>query len=648
MSDSVSDWRLPELPDLRALGVREVFHDLESTGLRWWRGDRMIGGSLLWGDRAAYFPIRHRVGPNIPEETYLRWAREQLRGVRVVNIRTKFDLHLYRQEGIDLDAQGCTFGDVAHYAALLDDHRVRFNQRELAEDLLGDDVGKVEAVGRFALDPTRFADYPAGLVAVRAIHDTETVRRLQAHMWPLLDAEDLQRVRELEDQVIPAVVEMEENGAPIDQELLGRWCAETQRELEEGLFRLTHLTGVSFPTPDNRDAAVRMFQARGLRLPMDEAGAVSFADVLLEAYPDEAVQTLRNVKHLFSLRSKFLLKYQKATAGIGILRYELHQLPFEKEEGKPGLVGAVTGRFSSAAPAEGDGANIQQVFGGRQKRKEAIRKYPVRKLFMQFEYPWFAADASQIEYRMFGDKARSRAIIDAYRNDPDTDYHELVGQLIKEFTGRELLREETKAINFAQVYGAGVRKLARQLGVPTAEIPEQGQPMDEGGPKFLEVVKLSKTYHRLFPEVKPLLALAQHVAMPGHVPSFGKACTVDCSAFTRRGIPHRGYIKTILGRRRRFAARDRHYSALNASIQGSAADWNKRVIVEVHRARHELGLVPFFTVHDEFDGVSKDPSQISRIKEVFNAQYYPLAVPIIWEMGMGRTWADAKEKENRV
>lgn len=646
MIDATDGWRLPELPDLRAKGITEIFMDLESEGLRWWDGHRQIGSAILYGDRCDYFPIRHRVGPNIPEETYFRWKREQLRGVKITNINLRFDLHLERMDGIDLDEQGCTFGDVAHYAALCDDHRRRFNQKELAEDLLGDETGKVTQVGRFELDPSRFADYPAGLIAPRACHDVLTVKRLRDHLWPILTAQDLHRVRELEEQVIPAVVEMEHNGAPIDIELLNLWCEETEAKLQAGLFELQRLTGVAFPTADNRDAVRKLFHAIGRPAPEDESGSVSFADALLIGIDHPAVQLLRQVKQLASVRSKFLLKYQRSAATTGILRYALNQLPYQDaEDGEGG--GAVSGRFSSAALSRDEGANIQQVFGGRQSKKEAIKEYPIRRLFRTRDgRPWFASDASQIEYRMFGSLARSKAIIEAYRTDAGTDYHELVQQLIRKFTGQDLLREDVKAINFAQVYGAGVRKLARQLGVPEDQIPPVNAPRHEkGGPEYQRVVGLSKRYHELFPEVKPLLRQAAHVAMPRCLAGLSGECYHPPEVI---GLPHRGYVRTMLGRRRRFGDHDRYYSALNGVIQGSAADWNKRVLVEVHKHRKELTLQPFFTVHDEWDGALGDRGKLPRIREIFNEQYYPLNVPIVWEMGVGETWHDAKAKGNRV
>jgi DNA polymerase I-like protein with 3'-5' exonuclease and polymerase domains len=639
MHESVSEWRLPELPSLH--GVSEVFMDFESTGVRWWDGDVLIGGAILTDDgRSWYFPVRHRVGPNIDPATFFRWCKGELAGKKITNIRTKFDLHLARRDGVNFDDLGCTFGDVAHYAALLDDHRQRFNQEVLARDILKDPAGKMTTVNGFVLDPTKFADYPAGLIAHRAIHDVTTVARLKAAMWPQLTAEDLHRVRELEEQIIPAVVEMEHNGAPINQEKLHLWCEESQRDLEAVMWRIQK-AGHKLATPDSRDDIMRMFKNLKIEVPLDpETGQPSFADSLLEKIEHPTVQDLREAKQLASLRSKFLLKYQSSTSRDGILRYELHQLPFQRED-EDGGGGAVSGRFSSAAPNPQEGANVQQVFGVKRQKKSFTKKYIIRELFVPQEGLWGSADASQIEYRIFGDKSRDKKIIEAYRTDAKTDYHELVQRLINEFTGKDLIREDTKAVNFAQVYGAGIRKLASQLKVPANQIPAMDEPLDAGGPKFQEVVKLSETYHGMFPTVKPTLQLASHLAMPGHKEG-DRGCGRACRDFYRRGLRHRGYVKTVLGRRARFGPHDRHYSALNRSIQGSAADINKLVLVALHRNRHQLEITPRFTVHDEFNGDFRNPSKMPQIIECFNTQYHPLRVPIIWDVRSGANWAEAK------
>jgi DNA polymerase I-like protein with 3'-5' exonuclease and polymerase domains len=283
------------------------------------------------------------------------------------------------------------------------------------------------------------------------------------------------------------------------------------------------------------------------------------------------------------------------------------------------------------------------------------------------------ADASQLQFRIFAHYADDPKITDAYAHDRNwreidrlaaaltaqgvpkkqwpsaaklTDFHDAVGDLVLQFAHKQLIRTHVKNINFAQVFGAGVPKMAAQLGVPADQIPSYALWAEAcrnrtthtvGGPQFLEVVQLSETYHEMFPSVKPLLALTSHLAMPRHR---REGCGKACREFHRQGYPHRGWVRTFLGRRARFNDGDRFYSALNRIIQGTEADVIKRILIDVHNRRHELGLIERFTVHDAVAGdLHGDPAQL---KEALNHQYYDFKVPILWEVGVGKTWADAK------
>jgi DNA polymerase I-like protein with 3'-5' exonuclease and polymerase domains len=684
MTASVADWQPPDLPQLDQFD--EVFIDLETDGLRWWGDNRMIGAGVGTPDgRTRYLPIRHKSGPNIPEAQFFEWCRRELRGKRIVNIRTKFDLHMFRAEDIDLEAQGNTFGDVAHYAGLLDDHRQLFNQEDLAlaylagNGLLSAADCKVKAAHGYDLDPTKFAEYPAGLVAPRAEGDVRIVQMLQTVMWPLLTEQGLHTVREIEDQVIPVVVEMEHNGAPIDVELLDDWVRASARDLDNLRHAIKRATQIEFEKFTKRDTQLRLFRVLGIEPPLDPESPrdeqtgephYSFADALLKPIKNRWIQALRAGLQLESLRSKFLLKYQRSVAHDGILRYELHQMPYQKDKGTDGEEtggGAVSGRFSSAAPNRQEGANIQQVFGAdaQKKNRAFTRKYIVKKLFVTGTpgVPYVNADANSLQFRIFAHYADDPKIIAAYQRDQAwreieargkaklargekltkddklTDFHQLVGDLILEYAHQELTRTHTKNVNFAQVFGAGVRKMAAQLGVPADQIPSFDEKLSAGGPRFKEVLKISETYHTMFPSVKPLLALTSHLAVPEHK-SGERGCGHQCREFCNAGYPHRGWVRTFLGRRARFNRGDRFYSALNRIIQGTEADVIKRILVEVHKRRQELGLVERFTVHDALAGdLHGDPAHL---KEVLNTQYYAFKVPILWEVGVGKTWADAK------
>lgn len=703
MLEGVKDWQPPELPELRQFD--SVILNFETSGLKWYADDRIISAVLRTPDGVSrYLPIRHEIGPNIPEGQFFEWMRRELRGKKIQNIKTKFDLHMARADGVDLEAQGCTFGDVAHLAALLDDHRIRFNLDLLAKDLLDWDVTD-DGLGKLPYGiqhEGQFKKLPAGIVAPYGIRNVDQVARLYEMLEPQIDAEDLRRVLDLESQIIPVVVEMEHNGAPLNVELLERWVKESEEEIKDALYTIKKATGIDLEEGKKgfrRADTIRLFNFLKVPLPLDPevdpdtlVQKVSFADALIKDIQEPSIQQYRRAAQLKSLRSKFLVKYWKSVQRDGILRYQLHQLPYQEDKQGGGHGGAVSGRFSSASMDRDEGANIQQVFGveSQKKGRPYTAKYLVKELFIPTVGQYVNADASQLQFRFFAHYADDPKIIGAYDRDRDwrgidqraaakraaglpltkddklTDFHNVVGDLILQFAHKQLIRTHVKNVNFAQVFGAGVPKMASQLGVPANEIPSpdewteaarEKRTHEVGGPKFQEVLALSETYHEMFPSVKPLLAVTAHLAMPGHrvkeqkighfigTPPPGQTrrdpyCSKACRQFYANNYPHRGWVRTYLGRRARFQPGGRFYSALNRVIQGTEGDYLKVVMVAVHERRHELGFTERFTVHDALAGdLQGDPAVF---KEVLNEQYLPFKVQILWEVGIGSTWAEAK------
>lgn len=607
-----ASWSAPDL-DTVAAAIRatpDPIIDCETTGLCWWDRDRVVGWAVSTDAGDYYLPTGHRGGGNLPEGPVLEMLNREVRGKHVDNVNTKFDIHIGRESGVDLaaDDRENTFGDVAHHAALLDDQRRRFNLELLGHDFLGLEQSKVKLdISSGAL----IADLPAGEVAPYAIRDVRLVRQIREVTRRRLVEEDLLRVLALEEQVLPAVVEMERNGAFIDMELLTTWLAASKQEFEAVLWKVYRETGVKFSSPDSAKDLLKLFQT--LRIPIThftDAGAPSFTDEVMRQHTatHPIIGDVRYAGQLADLNSKYLVKYHNTVRADGWIRFNLHQLRYSRDDGQAGGTGP--GRFSSAGDEFG-GFNVQQVVSvDKQLERDWCPKYPVRQLFRPQQGSWLAADAKQIEYRLFAHYAASPRILAVYAQDPDADYHAVVRTLL-ETLRPNFGRKRTKNCNFAKIFGAGKDKFAAMLAdIDVKHITDEHR-SDAAG--------VNAAYDHMFPEVKPLLRAAS------------------------RAAEQRGHVHTILGRRSRFTVDKRFHKALNNIIQGSAADYNKLVIVELHKRRKELSLTPRFTVHDEWDGDAHDPSKLDTIRQVFNRQYIPsLKVPILWDVKLGRTWKDAK------
>lgn len=588
------DWRPDEPPSL--VGIDEVAVDFETTGLRWWERDRPVGVAVGWlaGNRYEnrYLPWAHEGGGNLDEARVREWFSTELRGKKVINLNTKFDAHMGRAWGLDLREIAGSLGDVGHYAALLDDHRRRFNLDGLGKDYLGE--GKVEG-----LDMSGGAQrYPAWMVTPYARKDTELVIRLMERMRPLLAAEEQGRVMELEDRVIPATIEMEANGCPLDVELLRQWERESEVVLEEQQRALDRAAGwpVAAGSPDHM---TRLFRQCGIETPeRTESGALSYSDAVVSAFAKThpLINLVREVKKTASMRSKFLVAYLNAVGGDGIMRYGLNQL--RSDEG-----GTVSGRYSSSALVRdgrpGCGVNIQQVMSVSKQKKKHGDRWIIRDLYRAPEGRLFlAADAKQIEFRLFVHLSNSQRLIAAYERDRETDFHAFVADMVQTIRP-DFQRKDVKMLNFEQLYGGGIGRTAELLGCSEAVAKS-----------------FVKSYDQAFPEARTILRKAYNVA------------------------ESRGYVFTLLGRRTRFPERKRLHKALNGVIQGGAADINKLKLAELYEQRRDLGLVLRMTVHDEVCGDVADEEAARRVAAVLDQQAVPLRVPILWDANWGATWGD--------
>jgi DNA polymerase-1 len=659
-NDSYADWELPPLPLVASAGIKDIELDCETQGLRWWDGDRPGGIALGLpsdaGWRSVYLPYRHEIGPNHSPEAVREWANRELRGVNIANANTRFDIHTLREDGVDLEALGCTFEDVQHQAALLDDHRQRMSQESLCNDYLKDE-SKQLAVGNVLLDGRKMMSYPSGMVAVRAEADVRQVHKLRAVFAPMLKAQDLLRVKALEDKLIPVVCEMEKNGAPIDMEKLRRWVTRSEKEVKDNLLLIREQVGFPVDPKKNGDM-VRVFEKLELPLSYTASGAPSFTDLIMKAQSGHPIiYLIRRTLKLINLRSKYLVADLERVSSNGILRYALHQLRATKGDEESGdgggEAGTVSGRFSStAAIADEEGQNIQQRMKAAKQRvafgfeeddethDEEI--YIIRELHIPDrvacpEAEWLAADAKQVEYRLFAHHANNPRIIQAYKDNPDLSFHKETHSYVKASVPH-LTYRGMKDVNFMKIYGGGLAKMSLMLGFITfadfAELEQMDGKKKWNDPRLDKAKQIDKIYQREIPEVGPLLKRASHLARE----DCADWCDLDDKL--HRQYKHRGYVTTIEGRRARFPNSQRTHKALNCVIQGTAADIMKRKLIELHAAREYTGLLMRFTVHDEVDGDARRKETAERVREVLDSQSYNLRVPILWDVSTGATWKD--------
>jgi DNA polymerase I-like protein with 3'-5' exonuclease and polymerase domains len=364
-----------------------------------------------------------------------------------------------------------------------------------------------------------------------------------------------------------------------------------------------------------------VFDALGLAYPLTEkTKKPSFTKTWLENHDAPITDLIRNLRKTEKTLGTFIRGHIMEHALDDRIHCEFNQLRSDE-------YGTVSGRFSSSRP------NLQQI----PKEDEEIMKM-IRGIFVpEPGEEWYQIDFSQIEYRLLVHYAQMKKLqgadkaARAYMDNAATDFHSLVAELI----GRD--RYFAKRINFGLVYGMGIDKLARSLGLSIAD----AKPILED-------------YHAGAPFIRTLNRL--------------------CGGTARK----RGYIRTILGRRRRFElwepagfrsdeecpplpynqaigkygrniARAYTYKAMNSLLQGSAADIMKKAMVVSYEAglfNTEALRLPYLTVHDELDGSKqkgkKGDAVLRELKHTMET-CVELSVPLLCEAGKGKNWADTEK-----
>jgi DNA polymerase-1 len=607
-------WVAPaELPDFSQIPLTERFGfdtEFELPNKNIYRA-RLAGMSICdpLGKR-YYLPVGHRAGGNLDENAVRRWAKGNLRSRHLSILNAKGDIQVCHSWGLDLEELDVKVHDPAFKAALLDENRRRFNLNQLSNDILG--IEKEETKD----DKSNIADMAASEVGSYAEHDAFLHRELDTTQQKDIDSQGLTAVCELEDQLIYSTVAMERAGARIDRPKLERWIKEVEEAHQSAILSLYAQTGVRV-NPNSGPDLKRLFNVLGLEYPRREeelGGDITFEEEYLRRIQHPCVRAILLARKLHSLLTKYLIKYRNLLDANNILRYQLHQLRSDE-------FGTVTGRYASSGGKEKKGINVQQVMKVESQLEEyEIAAWIIRELFIPDDGKLYvSADASQIEFRWFAHYSKSDRLIADYCKDPTMDFHQLVADLL----GQK--RKDAKHNNFGKLYTMGIPKLARKLGCPcNCGVPPGDQWCKANHRSTCAMQRafaISKEYDEKFPEAKKLSQEAMRVAK------------------------NRGYVHTVMGRRRRYPTGERLHSALNAIIQGTAADTLKVKLLETYRNRKFLTMVLRATVHDEIDGDIEDRSKSKDFKELLEAPdaRIPCRVPLLWQVSVGENWRRCTE-----
>ena len=572
--------------------------DTETTSLDYMQAE-IVGISLaVTPGEAAYIPVAHDY-PGAPDQLDRDEVLHKLRpwledpNSKKVGHHLKYDAHIFARYGIDL--QGMAFDSMLE-SYVLNSVGTRHDMDSVARHYLGiETIHYVDVAGKGAKQLT-FNQVALEQAAPYAAEDADITLKLHQHLWDeLTKVPALQNVYvDIEQPLVPVLLQMEEIGVLLDRNMLKKQSGELAESMLALEAKAHELAGGPFNLGSPKQLQEILFTNLGLPvIRKTPKGQPSTAEDVLQELADdyELPSVILEYRSVSKLKSTYTDKLPLQIAQDGRVHTSYHQAV------------AATGRLSSTDP------NLQNI---------PIRTPAGRRIRQAFIAPpgnvLLAADYSQIELRIMAHLSGDEGLLSAFAD--DRDVHSATAAEVFELDPNDVSadhRRSAKAINFGLMYGMSAFGLAKQLGISRGEAQEY--------------VNL---YFDRYPGVKNFMDDIREKARK--------------DGFVETVFGRRLYLPDINDRnmqRRQYSER----SAINAPMQGTAADIIKRAMLSVHQwlQSSDMPARMIMQVHDElvFE-VQRDMAESLRDQVVdLMSAAAELAVPLKVDAGIGENWDEA-------
>ena len=577
----------------------EFAFDTETTSLNYMNAE-LVGFAVAVSDKAAYIPFGHNY-PGAPDQLDKQLVFDKFKplleddAIKKIGQNLKYDMSVLAEDaGITL--RGVAF-DTMLESYVLDSVATRHDMDSLALKYLGHKTISFEEIAGKGAKQLTFNQVGLHEASPYAAEDADLTLRLHQTLWPKLEQEGrLPEVfRDIELPLVTVLSRIERNGTYVDATLLkhqSQFLAKRMAELQEKAFEIA---GQEFNLASPKQLGEILYEK--LEIPVIKKtpkGAPSTAEAVLQElaleYP--LPQVIMDYRGVAKLKNTYTDKLPELiNQRTGRVHTSYHQAV------------TATGRLSSSDP------NLQNI---------PVRSEEGRKIRQAFLAPKgkkiVACDYSQIELRIMAHLSDDKGLTDAFEQ--GLDIHrataaEVWGKTLDEVSDND--RRNAKAINFGLIYGMSAFGLAKQLGLPRKEAQE-----------YIEL------YFERYPGVKKYME------------------------DTRALAADNGYVETVYGRRlylpeihskngqRRQAA---ERAAINAPMQGTAADIIKKAMIKVHDwlETTDFDAKMIMQVHDElvFEVAEDQVNDLVREVKVRMESAAELKVPLIVDAGIGENWEEA-------
>lgn len=582
--------------------------DTETTGLNEMRAD-LVGVSLcVEAGEAAYLPLSHRAGQaddlfgtdvlaegQMDQAAALAMLKPMLEDSSILKIgqNMKYDAKILARVGIQIAPIDDTM--LMSYAQNggLHNHGMDF----LSERYLDHAPISIKTLLGSGKSAITFDRVPIDEASRYAAEDADITLRLWQYLKPGLHRNKVTVVYEtLERPLVPVLAEMEMYGIKVDRDTLSRMSNGFAQKMAGLEAEIHQMAGRSFNVGSPKQLGEILFDE--MALPggkKGKTGAYATGVDILEdlATEHELPGRVLDWRQLSKLKSTY----------TDALQDHIHP-DTGRVHTSYSIAGAITGRLASTDP------NLQNI----PIRSEEGRK--IREAFVADTGKTLVAlDYSQIELRILAHIADIQSLKQAFAD--GIDIHALTASQMFDVPLDQMtpeVRRKAKAINFGVIYGISGFGLARNLRIPRVEAQA-----------FID------TYFERFPGIRTYMD--------------------DTVAFAKE----HGYVQTLFGRRihtPEISAKGPHAgfakrAAINAPIQGTAADVIRRAMVRMPAAIAHLPAKMLLQVHDELlfeveDAAVRELTQIAkRVMEGASLPVVKLDVPLIVESGSGPNWAQA-------
>jgi DNA polymerase-1 len=588
---------------LETLRAADAFaFDTETTSLDYMQAEIVGVSFAVEPGSAAYVPLRHDY-PGAPDQldrdTVLELLKPLLEAESPGKIghNLKYDAHVLANHGIAL--AGLRFDSMLE-SYVWNSVATRHDMDSAAERYLGLATIHYEDVAGKGAKQIPFSQVSVETAGEYAAEDADVTLRLHRTLWPAIDHEPLLKrlYEEFEQPLVKVLIGMERRGVLVDRAMLRTQSGELARRALELQAAAHEAAGGPFNLDSPKQLQAILYEK--MQIPVlrkTPTGQPSTAEDVLEELAEEHAlpRLILEYRSIAKLRSTYTDKLpEQVNERTGRVHTSYHQAV------------AQTGRLSSSDP------NLQNI---------PIRTPEGRRIRQAFIAPaghvLLAADYSQIELRIMAHLSGDAGLQNAFAADRDVHQAtaaEVFDVALDDVTAEQ--RRSAKAINFGLIYGMSAFGLARQLGI------ERG-----AAQRYVEL------YFARYPGVKAYMDR------------------------TRERARETGYVETVFGRRLylpEIRSRNRalqqyaERSAINAPMQGTAADLIKRAMISVDdwcRVHGDGEARLIMQVHDELVLEVRDTA-VQRVTEAVRKKMVAagegaLSVPLKVDVGTGSNWDEA-------